>query len=115
MRGRPHRVDDGLVAAAAIRLDHAPVVLVTGGIFLLNDWIRQPLPDYLTWSMTNSDENPAIARQQGLRLFAVHNKYTTEDWQWLLHETDFAILRCGQLRPTHRMFVAIPTGSCHSS
>ena len=29
----------------------------------------------------------------------------------LLHEADFAVLRCGQLRPTHRMFVAIPTGS----
>jgi hypothetical protein len=46
-----------------------------------------------------------------LRLFPVHNKYTTADWQWLLHEADFAVLRCGQLRPTHQMFVAIPTGS----
>jgi hypothetical protein len=26
-------------------------------------------------------------------------------------DPDFAVLRCGQLRPTHQMFVAIPTGS----
>jgi len=59
----------------------------------------------------SSEDDPAITRQRGLRLFPVHNKYTTADWQWLLHEADFAVLRCGQLRPTHQMFVALPTGS----
>jgi hypothetical protein len=78
---------------------------------MLHDWIRQPLPDYLAWNMASSEDDPAITRQRGLRLFPVHNKYTTADWQWLLHEADFAVLRCGQIRPTHRMFVAIPTGS----
>jgi hypothetical protein len=39
----------------------------------------------------------------------VHNKYTTEDWQWLLAEAGFAIRHQMQLRPTHQMFVATPT------
>jgi hypothetical protein len=58
-----------------------------------------------------SNDDPATIRQWGLRLFPVHNKYTTADWQWLLHEADFAVLRCRQLRPTHQMLVALPTGS----
>jgi SAM-dependent methyltransferase len=86
-------------------------LLAPTGLFMLHDWIRRPLPDYLAWNIANSEEDPASTHQRGLRLFPVHNKYTTEDWQWLLHEADFAVLRCGQLRPTHRMFVAIPTGS----
>ena len=71
----------------------------------------RPVKDYLAWSMAGDEGDPTTSRQRGLRLFPVHNKYTTADWQWLLHEADFAILRCLQLRPTHQMFVALPTGS----
>ena len=101
-----HLFDDPFPVLAEVHRLLAPT-----GLFMLHDWIRRPLPDYLAWNIANSEEDPAITRQRGLRLFPVHNKYTTADWQWLLHEADFAVLRCGQLRPTHRMFVAIPTGS----
>jgi len=47
-----------------------------------------------------------VARQRGFRLFPAHNKYTTEDWQWLLAEAGFAIRYQTQWRPTHRFFVA---------
>jgi SAM-dependent methyltransferase len=101
-----HLFDDPFPVLAEVHRLLAPT-----GLFMLHDWIRRSLPDYLAWNMESSEDDPAITRQRGLRLFPVHNKYTTEDWQWLLHEADFAVLRCGQLRPTHRMFVAIPTGS----
>jgi hypothetical protein len=38
----------------------------------------------------------------------VHNKYTTEDWRWLLAEAGFTIGHQQQLRASHRIFVASP-------
>jgi hypothetical protein len=35
----------------------------------------------------------------------VHNKYTTEDWQWLLAEAGFVIRYQTQLRPNPQVFV----------
>ena len=101
-----HLFDDPFPVLAAVHRLLAPT-----GLFMLHDWIRRPVKDYLAWSMAGDEGDPTTSRQRGLRLFPVHNKYTTADWQWLLHEADFAILRCLQLRPTHQMFVALPTGS----
>ena len=47
--------------------------------------------------------------RRGFRLFPAHNKYTTEDWQWLLAEAGFTLLDQTQLRASHRIFVATPT------
>jgi hypothetical protein len=38
----------------------------------------------------------------------VHNKYTSEDWQWLLTEAGLTILYETQLRPAHQIFVTTP-------
>jgi hypothetical protein len=51
-------------------------------------------------------EGEVESRRRGFRLFPVHNKYTPEDWQWLLTEAGFAIRNQAQLRATHRVFVA---------
>lgn len=101
-----HLFDDPFPVLAEVHRLLAPT-----GLLMLHDWIRRPLQEYLAWSQVNSEDDPASGRRRGLRLFPVHNKYTTADWQWLLHEAAFAPLRCLQLRPTHQMFVAIPTGS----
>jgi hypothetical protein len=101
-----HLFDDPFPVLAEIHRLLAPT-----GLLMLHDWIRRPLPDYLAWRLASGEDDTVTSRQRGLRLFAVHNRYTTGDWQWLLHEAHFAILRCLQLRPTHQMFVAIPTGS----
>jgi SAM-dependent methyltransferase len=98
-----HVIDEPLPVLAEIRRTLAP-----GGIFLLHDWIRQPLPAYLQWRVEHQGEEPAVSRQRGFRLFAVHNKYTTEDWQWLLGEAGFVTRYQTQLRPTHRLFVTAP-------
>lgn len=101
-----HLFDDPFAVLAEVHRLLAPT-----GLLMLHDWIRRPLQDYLARSMDGREEDPAASRRRGMRLFPVHNKYTTADWQWLLDKANFALLRCLQLRPTHQMFVAIPTGS----
>ena len=98
-----HVLDEPLPVLAEVRR-----VLAPGGTFLLHDWIRQPLPSYLAWRRDVLKEGEVESRRRGFRLFPVHNKYTPEDWQWLLTEAGFAIRNQAQLRPTHRVFVTTP-------
>jgi SAM-dependent methyltransferase len=98
-----HLFDEPLPVLAEIRR-----VLAPGGIFLLYDWIRQPLQTYLAWRRETLKEGDAENRR-GFRLFPVHNKYTVEDWAWLLTEAGFTIRHLMQFRPTHRIFVTVPT------
>ena len=98
-----HVLDEPLPVLAEIRR-----VLAPGGTFLLHDWIRQPLPSYLAWRRDVLKEGEVESRRRGFRLFPVHNKYTSEDWQWLLTEAGFAIRNQTQLRPMHRIFVTTP-------
>jgi hypothetical protein len=83
-------------------------VLAPGGVFLLYDWIRQPLQTYLAWRQETLKEGEAESRRRGFRLFPVHNKYSAEDWAWLLATAGFTIRHQTQLRPTHRIFVTMP-------
>jgi SAM-dependent methyltransferase len=95
-----HVIDEPLPVLAEIKR-----VLAPKGIFLLHEWIRQPLEGYLAWRRDVMKESPADSRRRGFRLFPVHNKYTAEDWRWLLAEAGFAVRAHTQLRPTHRIFV----------
>jgi len=98
-----HIFDEPFLVLAEIRR-----VLAPGGLFLLHDWIRQPLQTYLERRLENVQEERAVALRRGFRLFPVHNKYTTEDWQWLLGEAGLTIRYQTQLRPTHQLFVTTP-------
>jgi hypothetical protein len=53
-------------------------------------------------------ESGPEALRRGFRLFPIHNKYTPDDWRWLLTEAGLTIRAETQLRPTHRIFVTIP-------
>ena len=102
-----HVIDEPLPVLAEIRR-----VLRPGGIFLLNDWIRQPLADYLAWRRdVMGEEDEAECLKRGFRLFPVHSKYTTEDWLWLLGKAGFAVRHRARMRPAHEAFVAVPDGS----
>jgi SAM-dependent methyltransferase len=98
-----HVIDEPLPVLAEIRR-----VLAPAGLFVLHDWVRQPLKTYLKWRLESMQEEREMGLRRGFRLFGVHNKYTIEDWQWLLGEAGFAIRYQTQLRPTHEMFVATP-------
>jgi ubiquinone/menaquinone biosynthesis C-methylase UbiE len=99
-----HVFDEPLPTLAEIRR-----VLAPGAIFLLNDWIRQPLSSYLAWRRDVMKESGPDAVRRAFRLFPVHNKYTVEDWLWLLGEAGFEVLAQTELRASHRIFVATPT------
>jgi SAM-dependent methyltransferase len=100
-----HVLDEPLPVLAEIRR-----VLARGGIFLLNDWVRQSLAAYLAFRRSTMGENETEADclRRGYRLFPAHNKYTTEDWRWLLGQAGFVIRDEAQLRDSHRIFVATP-------
>jgi SAM-dependent methyltransferase len=92
-------------------LDEIHRVLVPGGIFLLVDWVRQPLEAYLAWRRDEMGEEEAVCRRRGFRLFPAHNKYTPEDWRWLLTTAGFTVRHEAQLRPSHRIFVTGPASA----
>jgi len=99
-----HVLDEPLPMLAEIRR-----VLAPDGILLLYEWVRQSLPAYLAWRRDTMKESEAECYRRGFRLFPVHNKYTAEDWVWLLGEARFSIRHRAQLRSTHRIFVAAPS------
>jgi len=98
-----HVLDEPLPVLAEIRR-----VLAPGGIFLLNDWVRQSLAAYLAFRREVMGEPEPECSRRGFRLFPAHNKYTTEDWRWLLGEARFTIKDETQLRDSHRIFVTTP-------
>ena len=79
-------------------------ILAPGGIFVLNDWIRTPLQTYLA-SRTDQSDDPAADLRRWLRLFPVHNKYTPEDWLWLLDRNGFQVHQKTQVREHFNIFV----------
>ena len=98
-----HVFDEPLPALAEIRR-----VLAPGGVFLLHDWIRQPLATYLAYRRDVLGESDADCQRRGFRLFPVHNKYTTADWLWLLDHVGLPAAEHAQLRDSHRLFVCHP-------
>jgi len=96
-----HVLDEPLPVLGEVRR-----VLAPGGIFLLNDWVRQPLETYLAWRRDVMKETGPEASRRGFRLFPVHNKYTADDWRWLLAEAGLTVRDQTELRASHRIFVA---------
>jgi SAM-dependent methyltransferase len=88
-------------------LDEIRRVLAPPGLLMLHDWIRAPLPVYLA-SRTDKSDDPEADRRRWFRLFPAHNKYTIEDWQWVLAESHFRVQCRAQVRPQFQIFVATP-------
>ena len=76
-------------------------------MFLLDDWVRMDLAEYIRTRPRDRDETPDKSRRRWLRLFPIHNKYTVDDWKWLLAEAGFSLVSTVQLRPQSRIFVAV--------
>jgi len=77
-------------------------VLADDGIFLLQDWIRTALPVYLERMAPAPEQDQLeIVRGRLMALFTVHNKYTQDDWLWLLNEAGFKVDKHRQLGSPH--------------
>lgn len=84
-------------------------VLAPNGMLLLHDWVRASLESYLRMRLEGVPaEEIAASRKRWFRLFPVHNKYTEDDWRWLLAEAGFTIPISAQVRQQFRLFVARP-------
>jgi SAM-dependent methyltransferase len=101
-----HLFEDPLAAFADILR-----VLAPGGYFVLYDWRRIPLAEYLIFRMEVWGESQDISRQRGFRLFPMQNRYALEDWQWLLAEAGFTVQSQRPIPPTHHIFVATAAGT----
>ena len=64
------------------------------------------LREYLSDRVPQATQDPAAARRQTMRLFPSHNKYTIEDWRWLLGECGFDVVADGAPRAQFHAFVA---------
>ena len=96
-----HVLDDPFAFLAEVRRTLAP-----GGVFLLYDWVRTPLREYLDDRLSQEAPDPAAERLRTMRLFPSHNKYTLEDWRWLLGECGFEVVADAALRAHYHAFVA---------
>lgn len=82
-------------------------VLSPDGVFLLQDWVRTPLAMYID-RMTSDLDGEEIEAIKGrlYRLFPSHNKYTVEDWLWLLDQGGLDVIDYRELSSPHfRTFV----------
>jgi len=82
-------------------------ILSSEGILMLQDWIRTPITAYLDRMLTDVPaEMVDIARTQLLKLFPTHNKYSIEDWLWLLKEGGLRVVDYRKLYSPHfRTFI----------
>jgi len=92
-----HVLDEPLAMCAEIRR-----LLSPGGVFLLQDWIRLPLSKYLDMMMENvPPEKAQVMEKAMMRLSVAHNKYTIEDWIWLLDKGGLKVLHQTQISSEH--------------
>ena len=71
--------------------EQAARVLKPGGRMMLFDWFRQPMQEYIARRLAEPGEPEEMRYARALELFRVHNKYTLEDWAWVLRESGFAV------------------------
>lgn len=111
----PYPVEDGsldlcITANVVCFLDNPLVLLAEvrrmlrpGGVYLLYDWRRQALADYIE-GRGGLGDNPMS--MMGLQPF--HNRFTTDEWKWLLAEGGFEVAGEAQPRISHVAIAGVP-------
>ena len=63
------------------------------GIFLFSDWTRTTIKNYVGSRLKNIPrEQVEQARHLWVSLFPVHNRYSVQDWKWLMSTAGFRLI-----------------------
>jgi trans-aconitate methyltransferase len=98
-----HMLDDPLMVLNDVRR-----MLIPSGTFVLYDWFKRPIAEYMAARSDETNEDTDAARAGRFRLWPAHNKYTVDDWRWLLEQGGFDIRGDERPHPNFHMFVATP-------
>ena len=90
-------LDNPLVLFAEVRR-----MLRPGGVYLLFDWRRQTLADYIE-SRGGLDDPTSM---MGLQPY--HNRFTPEEWRWLPVEGGFEVVGEAHPRTSHAALASVP-------
>ena len=77
-------------------------MLRSGGVYLLYDWQRQALADYIAHRGGFGDDPTAL-----MSLQPHHNRFTRDEWRWLLAEAGFEVAGEAQPRVSHAAFACV--------
>ena len=71
--------------------EQAARVVKPDGRFMLFDWFRQPMKEYIAKRLVEPGEPEETRYERALEQFRVHNKYTLADWEWVLSEAGMTV------------------------
>ncbi|MDE2838313.1 MAG: class I SAM-dependent methyltransferase [Chloroflexota bacterium] len=89
--------------------EQASRVLKPGGHILLFDWFREPMRDYIARRLVEPGDPEELRYERALEQFRIHNKYTLDDWRWVLAESGMHIeAETGEPHPSARVWLLRP-------
>ena len=78
-------------------------MLRPGGVYLLFDWKRQTLPGYIEDRGGFGDDPAAL-----MSLQPFHNRFTVDEWRWLVAEGGFELVGEAHPRTSHVALAGVP-------
>ena len=89
--------------------EQAARVLKPEGRMLLFDWFRQPMREYIERRLIEPGEPEELRYERALAQFRIHNKYTLDDWRWILAESGMRIeAETSEPHPVARVWLLRP-------
>ena len=87
-----HHVPDPLAALADVRR-----LLAHGGLFLLSEWERVPLAEYMARRAEQSEEVGPTDNRRLFEHYSIVNRFSAEDWRWMLEQEGLILQRQREL------------------
>lgn len=67
--------------------------LKPNGFLWIYDWARKPLEEYLDfWNVNPELPDFPVDRSTAFKLFASHNRYSRDDWRYMLSQAGFKVV-----------------------